>query len=69
MNALACLRKIMDARGLSLYYIAKQSGIPYSTMKSHFQRGSQLSLQEIQLICTALDISLQQFLGGLAATA
>ncbi len=69
MNTLICLKELMRTRGISLYYISKQSGIPYSTLKSHIQRDSQLSVREIQKICTALDISLQQFLGGLAATA
>lgn len=52
---------LIKERDMSLYQLAQQSGISYSTVKTTEKRGGQLKVDTIQRICDALGITMCEF--------
>lgn len=62
MNFSARLQQLMDERGMSIYTLAKRSGVSWNTIKNFFVRNSaNPTLQTLELLCKGLGISLAQF--------
>lgn len=55
------MRALMNQRGWSIYRLAKESGIPYSSLNSLFQKNNQPTLPTIEKICDGFHISLAEF--------
>jgi len=53
--------ELAKQRQLSLFALARQCDISYSTLKNARQRGNQLSVDTIELICRGLGIKLSEF--------
>lgn len=62
MNTNARLDELLQARNTNIFQFSKDSGIPYSTLANPRYRGTQLSVNTIELICKALGISMADFL-------
>ena len=61
MNTMSRVNDLINARGLSLYGLAKICGLPYSTLKNTAQRNGQLNIDTIERICIGLKISMSDF--------
>lgn len=55
------LNTLMDQRHWSIYKLAKESDIPYSSLNNLFQRNTEPTLPTLRKICTGLGISLSDF--------
>ena len=60
-DVLQRLEDIRNARGLSVYKLAKISGIPQSTIATWYQKNLYPPVDKIEQICRSLDISLADF--------
>ena len=61
LNTMSRVNDLINARGLSLYGLAKICGLPYSTLKNTAQRNGQLNIDTIERICIGLKISMSDF--------
>ena len=61
MNTNTRLDELLQARNTNIFQFSKDSGIPYSTLANPRYRGTQLSVNTIELICKALGISMADF--------
>ena len=61
MDVLERLQKLMDARGWSMYRLAKESGLTESTISNIYRRNAIPSIVTLELICKAFGITLSQF--------
>lgn len=61
MNTLERLDELLESHNLTLYNLAKMSGVSYSTLTSTKSRGGQLSLDTIERICGALGLRPYEF--------
>ena len=61
MNTIERVKELTMERNLTLYKLAQQCGISYSTLKNTEQRYGQLTVDTIERICIGLDIPLSQF--------
>lgn len=62
MNFSVRLQQLMDERSMSIYTLAKRSGVSWNTIKNFFVRSSaNPTLQTLELLCKGLGISLAQF--------
>lgn len=52
---------MLESHNLTLYNLAKISGVSYSTLTSTKSRGGQLSLDTIERICNALGLRPYEF--------
>ena len=57
MDTYARFDELLQAKNLTMFQFSKDSGIPYSTLANPRYRGTQLSVDTIELICQALGIS------------
>ena len=55
------IKKLMDERGWSLYKLAKESGIPYSSLNSLFQKNNQPTVTTLERICSGFHITIGEF--------
>ena len=55
------LQDLMDERGWTIYHIAKEAGIPWSTVRNMFVRDTDPSMKTLECVCNGLGISLSQF--------
>ena len=55
------LEMLMNERKWSIYKLAKESDIPYSSLNNLFQRNTEPTLPTLRKICTGLGISLADF--------
>ena len=67
MNTIERVKELAMERNLTLYTLAQQCGISYSTLKNTDQRYGQLTVDTIERICIGLDIPLSQFFEELGA--
>ena len=56
-----CIRALCDARSWTLYRLAKESGIPYSTLCTMLHKANAPSIPTLIKICDGLGITLAQF--------
>ena len=61
MNTISRVQELADERGLTLCQLSKICDLSESTIRAAKKRGNQLSLDTIECICEALDISLNEF--------
>lgn len=62
MNFSVRLQQLMDERSMSIYTLAKRSGVSWNTIKNFFVRGNaNPTLQTLELLCKGLGINLAQF--------
>ena len=55
------LELLMNERKWSIYKLAKESDIPYSSLNNLFQRNTEPTLPTLRKICAGLGISLSDF--------
>lgn len=60
-DTLLKIRKMMELRGFTVYQLAKESNIAYSSLNNLFQRNTEPTLPTLRKICTGLGISLSEF--------
>ena len=61
MDVLERIRGYMDARGWTEYRLAKEAGLPYSTVSNMYLRHTAPSIPTLEAICRGFGISLAQF--------
>ena len=61
MDVLEKIKKIKTERGWSDYQLAKESGLPYSTVTSWYKNNITPSVSSLEHICNAFGITLSQF--------
>ena len=61
MDVLERLRKLMDARGWTMYRLAKESGLTESTIANIYRRNAIPSIDTLEKICQGFGITLSQF--------
>ena len=64
MDTVKRVYDLIDERKITLYQLAQNSGISYSTIKMTEKRGGQLKVDTIERICDALSISMSDFFAG-----
>ena len=62
MNTINRVQTLADERGLTLCQLSKICDLSEATIRTAKKRGNQLSVDTIERICEALDISLSDFL-------
>ena len=55
------ITELRTARGISVYRLAKLSGIPQSTIATWYQKNLYPPIDKIEKVCNALEISLTDF--------
>ena len=55
------LQSLMDERHWTIYRVAKEAGIPWSTVRNMFKRNTEPSLSTLECICNGMGITLSQF--------
>lgn len=61
MNTMERVNELMAERSLTLYKLAKLSGVSYSTLKNTVQRNGQLTVDTIERLCIGLQITMSEF--------
>ena len=61
MDVLERLHKLMDARGWTMYRLAKESGLTESTIANIYRRNAIPSIDTLEKICQGFGITLSQF--------
>ena len=61
MDIKARLQALMDERGWTVYKVAKEADIPWSTVRNMFKRNTDPSVATLERICSGLGITLAQF--------
>ena len=61
MDVKARLQELMDERGWTIYRVAKEADIPWSTVRNMFKRNTEPSIATLECICRGMGISLSQF--------
>ena len=61
MNIKARLQAVMDERGWTIYKVAKEAGLPWSTVRNMFKRNTEPSITTLESICSGMGITLAQF--------
>ncbi len=55
------LRQLMEERGWTIYKVAKEAGIPWSTLRNLFKRNTEPSIGTLEAICKGMGLTLPQF--------
>ena len=61
MDTVRRVQDLVAERHMTLYQLTQFSGISDSTLRSTRRRGGQLTVDTIERICDALDITLSEF--------
>ncbi len=61
MDTIGRVYELINARGVSLFALSRESGVAYSTFATCRRRGGELKIDTIERICAALGISLSEF--------
>ena len=61
MDVIAKLNKLRLERNLSVYRLSELTGINQSTLANTFSRGTVPSIQNLEIICSTLGLTLSQF--------
>jgi len=64
MNLQSKIRDLMNERGWSMYRLAKESGVSWSTIRHMFERNTEPTVPTLEAICRGLGISLETLLLG-----
>lgn len=60
-DVLSRIEVLMKEREWSLYMLAKQSEIPYSSLSSLFKKNNQPTISTLEKICNGFHITLEEF--------
>lgn len=60
-DILARIKDLREARGWSVYKLAKLSGIPQSTIATWYQKNLCPPIDKLEIICDVFDITLSEF--------
>ena len=60
-DTLKRINELLKNRNWSLYKLAKESGIPYSSLNSMFQKNNQPTIATLEKICRAFHINMSDF--------
>lgn len=55
------LQQLMDERNWTIYRVAKEADIPWSTVRNMFKRNTEPSIITLESICRGMGITLCQF--------
>ena len=55
------ITSLMNHKNWTLYKLAKESDIPYSSLNSMFQKNNQPTISTLEKICKAFNITLSEF--------
>ena len=61
MDVKARLQQLMDERGWTIYRVAKEADIPWSTVRNMFKRNTEPSISTLECICRGMGITLPLF--------
>ena len=61
MDIKARLQQLMDERGWTIYKVAKEADIPWSTVRNMFKRNTEPSIMTLECICRGMGMTLPQF--------
>lgn len=61
MDTVSRVYALLNERNMSLYQLARLSGVSHSTIKTTEKRGGQLTVETIERLCDGLGISLCEF--------
>lgn len=61
INIMEKIRQLCTKKGWSVYKLAKESGIPYSSLNNMFNRNTQPTVTTLYKLCSGLNISLSDF--------
>lgn len=61
MDVRARMQQLMDEREWTIYRLAKEADIPWSTIRNMFKRGTEPSLATLESLCKAFGVTLAQF--------
>lgn len=61
MDALKRVQQFMEQRGWTEYRLAKETGLPLSTITNMFRRQTAPTIPTLEIICQGLGITLSQF--------
>jgi len=64
MNLQSKIRDLMNERGWTVYRLAKESGVSWSTLRHMFERNTEPTVPTLEAICRGLGISLETLLLG-----
>lgn len=60
-EVLTRIQTLMDERNWTLYKLAQEANIPYSSLSSLFQKNNQPTISTLEKICQGLHISIAEF--------
>lgn len=60
-DVLARITELRQARGWSVYHLAKLSGIPQSTIATWYQKNLYPPVDKLEILCQVFGISLAEF--------
>ena len=55
------LKQLMDERSWTIYKVAKEANIPWSTVRNMFKRNTEPSIGTLEAICKGMGMTLPQF--------
>ena len=61
LDALERIKNLLDERHWTAYRLAKESGLPQSTISNLFNRCNEPTIPTLEMICKGLGITLSQF--------
>ena len=61
MDVKARLQQLMDERGWTIYRVAKEADIPWSTVRNMFKRNTEPSISTLESLCKGMNITLSEF--------
>ena len=67
-DVLLRIQKLMTDRGWTLYRLAQESGIPYSSLNSLFHKNNQPTISTLEKITTGFHISMSEFFSDILPT-
>ena len=61
MDAKARLQSLMNERGWTIYRLAKESDVAWTTIRNMFARNTEPSIATLESLCKGMGITLSQF--------
>ena len=61
MDVMERLQQLMDERQWTIYKVAKEADIPWSTVRNMFKRNTEPSIGTLEAICKGMGMTLPQF--------
>lgn len=61
MDVKARVQHLMDERGWTIYKVAKEANVPWSTVRNMFKRNTEPSIATLEAICKGMGVTLAQF--------